>query len=112
VSERTIIVYLYYRLFDPIVQSTLWLYIKDMLDDPIESTRIHVISYENPQFPLTPEQRRLAEAWQAQGLEWTALSWHRGIGLGQKLADLLAGFRVAFAAQRRPLHYGALLRVG
>jgi hypothetical protein len=98
-------VYLYYRLFDPIVQSTLWLYIKDILDNPIPSTSIHVISYENPQFPLTPEQGRMAEAWQEQGLEWTALSWHQGIGLGQKLTDFLAGLRAVFNLRRRGARY-------
>ncbi len=104
-ADRIIIVYLYYRLFDPVVQSTLWVYIKDLLKNPIGSSRIHVISYEDKEFPLTPQQQRLVEAWEELGLEWTALSWHQGVGLSLKLTDFLAGFRAAFSLRRKGARY-------
>ena len=89
---KTTIIFLYNRLFDPVVQSNLWLYIKDFLDDPHATVRFHVVSYEDPNVPLTDKQKKLVEEWQSQGLEWTALNWHPGKNLLFKLLDLLAGF--------------------
>lgn len=89
-----VIIYLYNRLFDPIIQGNFWLYVADYLKDANSPVRFHVISYEDARFPLTDTELRQAEEWQAQGLEWTKLDWHPGIGIRQKLADLLTGFRL------------------
>jgi hypothetical protein len=87
-----VVIFLYNRLFDPLIQSNFWLYIRDYLEgeNPYD---LHLITYENPDFPLTPEQERRVERWKELGLGWTPLRWHPGQDLGSKLRDLLDGFR-------------------
>lgn len=91
-QQTPIVIFLYNRLFDPLIQGNFWLYIRNYLDDPTSTVSFHVITYEDPRFPLTDEQKALVAQWQAQGLSWTALTWHAGIGLKQKLYDIWAGF--------------------
>jgi hypothetical protein len=91
-SQKTpIIIFLYNRLFDPLIQGNFWLYIKDYLEDPDSPVRFHVITYEDPRHPLTEGQNALVTQWQAQGLEWTTLTWHPGTGLSSKFRDVLSG---------------------
>lgn len=86
-----IVIFLYNRLFDPLIQGNFWLYIKDYLSDPDACVRFHVITYENPRHPLTESQRALVKIWQSQGLEWTPLTWHPGMSLWHKFKDVLSG---------------------
>lgn len=90
-KQPKIIIFLYNRLFDPLIQGNFWLYIKDYLEDPKTPKRFHVITYEDPRYPLTEEQKELVATWQSQGLEWTALTWHPGMSLWQKFKDIMAG---------------------
>ena len=92
-SQQTpIVIFLYNRLFDPLIQGNFWLYIKSYLADQNAPVRFHVITFEDSRHPLTDEQKELVAKWQAQGLEWTALKWHPGMGLMQKFRDVLSGF--------------------
>lgn len=100
-SQRpTVIIFLYNRLFDPLIQGNFWLYIKDYLFDPDAPVHFHLITYEDPNHPLTDEQRALVAEWQDRGMEWTALTWHPGMSLWQKFKDVLSGF-AALARLRR-----------
>jgi hypothetical protein len=92
-AQTKIVIFLYNRLFDPLIQGNFWLYIKNYLADPAAPVRFHVVTFEDPRHPLTDAQKSLVAQWQAQGMEWTALTWHPGMGLLQKLRDVLAGFR-------------------
>lgn len=92
-SKPKIILFLYNRLFDPLIQSNFWLYINDYLEDENNPYQFHLVTYENPEFPLTAEQKLLVEKWKSQGLEWSTLTWHQGSGLKQKFIDLFNGFR-------------------
>lgn len=98
--QTPVVIFLYNRLFDPLIQGNFWLYVNDYLNDPASPVRFHVVTYENPDQPLTKEQRALVTEWQAQGLEWTALTWHAGIGMKQKLADILEGFNAVVRLRR------------
>ncbi|MDF1629711.1 MAG: hypothetical protein P1U78_07950 [Alcanivoracaceae bacterium] len=100
-TKTPVIIFLYNRLFDPLIQGNFWLYIDSYLNDSASQVRFHVITYEDPKHPLTDEQKTIVEQWKSQGMEWTALSWHPGIGIKQKLADLIAGFRVALRLRCR-----------
>lgn len=92
-SQQTpIVIFLYNRLFDPLIQGNFWLYIKSYFADQNAPVRFHVITFEDSRHPLTDEQKELVAKWKAQGLEWTALNWHPGMGLMQKLRDVLSGF--------------------
>lgn len=101
VQEKTVVIFLYNRLFDPLIQGNFWLYIRDLLDRPKPGLRLHVITYEDPRHPLTDEQRERWTHWQEQGLSWTALTWHSGTSLRRKMIDVLAGFRSMFALRRK-----------
>lgn len=92
-SKPKIVIFLYNRLFDPLIQSNFWLYIKDFLNDENNPYEFHLITYENPEFPLTKEQQDLVEEWKEKGLGWTQLQWHPGKELRNKFYDLADGFK-------------------
>jgi hypothetical protein len=89
-----VIIFLYNRLFDQVNQSNFWLYFRDYLEQENNPYKFHVISYEDPKFPLTKEQKELLEEWKKKGLEWTPLKWHQGKELSKKFLDLANGFLV------------------
>jgi hypothetical protein len=92
-EKPKVIIFLYNRLFDPLIQSNFWLYIEDYLKNEENPYDFHLITYENPEFPLTSEQEVLVKKWKEEGLEWTALKWHQGSGLKEKFIDLFNGFK-------------------
>jgi len=93
-NKPKIIIFLYNRLFDQVNQSNFWLYFRDFLDQEDNPYKFHVVSYEDPKFPLTKEQKELLEEWKKKGLEWTPLKWHQGKELSKKFLDLVNGFFV------------------
>jgi hypothetical protein len=90
-KSKKVVIYLYNRLFDPLIQSNFWLYIKSYLDAPDNPIQFHLVTYEDPKFPLTEAQQATVAQWQQQGLGWTPLTWHAGTGLSHKFKDLLSG---------------------
>ena len=92
-NKPKIIIFLYNRFFDPLIQSNFWLYIKDYIENKNNPYQFHLITYENPEFPLTEEQEALVSKWKGQGLEWTQLTWHPGKELKNKFLDLWDGFK-------------------
>ena len=94
-DKPKVIIFLYNRLFDPLIQSNFWLYIKDYIEDENNPYQFHLITYENPEFPLTREQEALVSKWKEQGLEWTTLIWHPGKELKNKFLDLFDGLKAA-----------------
>jgi len=109
-QKPKVIIFLYNRLFDPLIQSNFWLYVKDYLEDPANPYQFHLVTYENPEFPLTAEQEERIREWQAMGLEWSTLTWHPGQGLKYKLIDLLNGFRAV--AKLRLQGYNHIVTLG
>lgn len=100
-QKTSIVIFLYNRLFDPLIQGNFWLYIKDYLADPHSPVRFNVITFEDPRHPLTESQKAIVAEWEAQGLDWTALTWHPGTSLKQKLLDFLAGFGAVVQLRRK-----------
>ena len=90
IPPKKLAIFLYNRLFDPLIQSNFWLYVSDLLKSG-EYT-ICLITYENPSIPTTQEQRILIKEWEKQGLVWKPLQWHAGQGLPAKFMDILQGF--------------------
>lgn len=109
-TQFKIIIYLYNRLFDPLIQGNFWLYINSLLEEKECGVIFHVITYEDDRFPLTPEQELQVTKWKQQGLAWTALRWHPGIGIKQKVSDILAGFRVV--TRLRACGYQRIISLG
>ena len=93
-TKPKVVIFLYNRFFDPLIESNFWLYIRDYLESEDNPYQFHLITYENPDFPLIDEQKRLVEEWKTKGLEWTPLQWHKGKELKNKFLDLFDGFRV------------------
>lgn len=86
-------IFLYNRLFDPLIQSNFWLYINHYLTSPAGSDMvIYLVTYEDKRFPLTPDQVKLVSDWQSRGLVWRQLRWNRGTGIFPKTIDILQGF--------------------
>lgn len=89
-KQRKLGVFLYNRLFDPVNQSNLWLYIKECLNS--DKYDIYLISYESENYPLTAQQRELVSKWRQQGLHWTKLKWNPGTNFIAKGVDITKGF--------------------
>ena len=104
-NNSKIVIYLYNRFFDPLIQSNFWLYIKDYLESEDNPYQFHLITYENPDFPLTKEQEELVKKWKKRGLEWTPLVWHPGKELKNKFLDLFDGLRVAMKLRAKGYKY-------
>jgi hypothetical protein len=99
-KQRKVVIFLYNRFFDALIQGNFWLYINDYLKDDNNNIQFHLITYEDSRFPLSAEQQVKVEAWKQQGLEWTQLEWHPGTGIGSKVADIWSGL-LAVAGLRR-----------
>ena len=93
-EKPKIIIFLYNRLFDPLIQSNFWLYIKEYLKSEETPYDFHLVTYENPRFPLSDAEEALVQEWKRQGLKWTPLLWHQGSGLKEKFVDLFYGLKV------------------
>lgn len=100
-----VVIFLYNRLFDPLIQSNFWLYVRSYLEDDDNPLEFHVITFEDERFPLTGEQKMQVDSWRARGLCWTALSWHPGTGMKQKFLDIQAGFHVVAKLRLRGYRY-------
>ena len=105
IHPDTVIIFLYNRFFDPLIQGNFWLYINDYLQDPASPVRFHLVTYEDPKFPMTPAQQEQAAAWQRQGLQWTRLQWHQGTGIGSKVADIGSGLQAVAQLRLRGLRH-------
>lgn len=90
-KKKGVIIFLYNRLFDPVIQSNFWLYIDDLLSHSTLSVQFFLISFEDKNFPLTPEQEEKVSQWEQQGLIWIKLKWHAGLSPLAKVLDLING---------------------
>lgn len=95
--EKKIAIFVYNRLFDPLVQSNFWPFIQNLLEDPECPYEFCVVTYENSEFPLTEEQQQVVDKWERLGLKWKKRTWHKGRSLRSKLSDVWQGFTAVFA---------------
>jgi hypothetical protein len=104
-KKKKVIIYLYNRLFDPLIQSNFWLYINDFLNDPANPYDLYLVTYEDQRFPLTAAQQEQVAAWKAKGLKWKTLTWHPGQGLANKFKDVWQGFWAVAALRLKGYKY-------
>ncbi len=91
-KKKKVIIFLYNRLFDPLIQSNFWLYINAFLQEPENPYQFYLISFEDHRFPLSEEQQKLVSSWKEKGLKWKRLKWHPGQGMLNKTRDIISGF--------------------
>ena len=108
-KKKKIVIFLYNRLFDPLIQSGFWLYIQDYLNDSDSPVDFHLITYENPKFPLTDKQRALVQKWQSNGLKWKQLCWNPGTGMKAKAMDIVQGFFAVINLRMKGYRYALSL---
>lgn len=91
--NNKIIIYLYNRLHDPLIQSNLFLYIKEIGKKGIYS--FAVVTYEDPDFPVSTQQKEEAEKlFKEINATWIPLTWTRGQSITKKMGNLKAGFSI------------------
>lgn len=89
--KKKVGIFLYNRLFDPVIQSNFWLYINECLEKD-RSIKFFLITFEDPKHPLTASQQILVDRWMANGLQWKKLKWNKGTGMISKSVDIIQGF--------------------
>lgn len=104
-KQKKVVIFLYNRFFDALIQGNFWLYIDDFLKDQNNSIKFHLVTYEDPEFPLTQDQKDKVATWQQQGLTWTRLKWHRGTGIKSKLQDIWSGWWAVLSLRLRGYKY-------
>lgn len=109
-AESRVVIYLYNRFFDPLIQGNFWLYINDYLQDSENSVRFHLVTYEDDRFPLSENQLMRVKQWQEQGLQWTQLQWHPGKSLINKFADVWSGLLAVSSLRLKG--YGKIVTLG
>jgi hypothetical protein len=95
-TQKKIIIFLYNRLFDPLIQGNFWLYIEDFLNSPDSQVCFYLITYEDDQYSLSREQEEKIKRWKEKGLVWIKLRWHQGTGIKNKLYDIISGFNAVY----------------
>ncbi|GGA82373.1 hypothetical protein GCM10011385_40740 [Nitratireductor aestuarii] len=93
-------VFLYGRLFDPLIQGNFWVFIKGIQERTPGQYHFRIVSYEDAERPLTDAQLKQVQEMEAIGVSWSPLKWHPGQGVISKVTDLISGF---FAVTRERL---------
>ena len=93
-----VIVYLYNRLLDPLIQGNIFLYINELTQRsercPYEFT---IITYEDDQYPISESDKQIIlEDFSKRYIHWIPLKWHPGTSPLQKGIDLVAGMRAVY----------------
>ncbi len=89
-ENKKIGIYLYNRLFDPLIQSNFWLYVTELIE--YGDYEFYLISYENSKFPMSKDQQALVDYWKSKGFKWKSLNWSPGTSVKSKLTDVIQGF--------------------
>ena len=99
-TQKKVIIYLYNRLNDPLIQSNLFLYINELNKKGIYKFTVVTYesiaqnSYENTNYTLTPQEIKQNEsALNDQDIDWVRLEWFSGKSLYNKLKCFLNGFK-------------------
>lgn len=89
------IVYLYNSLFDPLIQSNIFLYIRKIASDVNNSTEFAIITFEDPANRASPEEEA---NWKNKlkniNIHWYPCSWNKGTSLILKAFDFIKSFTI------------------
>jgi len=96
-KQKKIIIYLYNRLYDPLIQSNIMLYINDLIHNENCPYKFAIITYEDPKFPITGNDKINHDIFlMNNNIEWHPLKWHQGTSLFYKFLDIVNGFLISF----------------
>jgi glycosyltransferase involved in cell wall biosynthesis len=92
-ARKKVIIYLYNRLADPLIQSNIYLYLMDMARAKYNNYEYTLVTYEDPE-KMMPEAERAALRAELEALDihWKYVTWHKGTGILLKLLDVLNAF--------------------
>lgn len=89
--KKKIIIYLYNRLYDPLIQSNLFLYIREIGKE--QTYLFTIISYEDSDFPLSNKQHEETRIlFKELNISWIPLTWSKGQSIAKKVGNLTDGF--------------------
>ncbi|MGE0567491.1 MAG: hypothetical protein AB7O73_06040 [Bacteroidia bacterium] len=95
-ERKKIVFFLYNRLNDPLIQSNIFLYINQLIKNH-EPFKISIVSFEDPDFPLTDNQlSHFKQLFDEANVDWKPVKWHKGDGFFIKLTDVLNSFFIIF----------------
>lgn len=96
-KRKKLIIYLYNRFNDPLVQSNLWLYIDKLSIEFRDKYSFMLITYEDEAFKLSPEENvKINQELNQRNIEWIKFIWHPGKSIIKKLPDFIFGFYTIF----------------
>ncbi|RYE91452.1 MAG: hypothetical protein EOO37_00250 [Cytophagaceae bacterium] len=111
---RPVIAFVYNSSQDPLFKGNLLLLLEHVARQQAD-LRLHLITYEQPEYALSAEaEARQRAAWAAEGIEWHALRYHSGgrLLLFKKAYDLTVGLllclRLRLAGSRGILGLGTV----
>jgi hypothetical protein len=92
--KKKIIIYLYNRFHDPLIQGNIWQYINNITAYQSESVyEFAIITYEDDRFELsTEEMNRIKADLKKRNIKWMPVKWHSGTSVVRKAVDLMQGF--------------------
>jgi hypothetical protein len=106
-KKKKVVIFLYNRLFDALIQSNFWLYIENLLNAQENPYQFYLVTFEDSRFPLNEEQKLKVKQWKEKGLKWKQLKWNPGTGIIPKVKDIIQGFLVV--SKLRIAGYSALI---
>lgn len=92
-KPNKILFFFYNRLNDPLLQSNIFQYIREMTDRDKHPYEIAIITFEDNDLELSKEEKRLIGIdFNKRNIKWYPLKWHKGDSLYIKLWDLIIAF--------------------
>lgn len=87
------IIFLYNQLFDPVIQSNIFLYIKDISNTPENNHQFAIVTFETVDTLKDKEGvLELKSKFLKQNIHWYPCRWHQGTSLMLKFIDFISSF--------------------
>lgn len=91
-KKRKVIVYLYNRFADPVIQSNIYLYINSIAESGYNNYDFAIVTYEDlSKLPPPAELEKMKQDLIRKNIHWHYVEWHKGKNLFLKFYDLFLG---------------------
>lgn len=105
--KKKVVIYLYNRFHDPLIQGNIWQYINTMTaNQPHDAYEFAVITYEDDRFALTEDKIKEVKAdLERRNIHWKPVKWHQGTSVVRKAIDLMEGMRILTSLRLKGYKY-------